>query len=158
MFKIYERLFVGTEIECFENKVGWAIVHACKSPCHQKAVGYRKSLPPSHPNYLVLERGNNLFLNMIDPPQPLFMMSLFTEFLRFCVKHWKNGKSILIHCNKGESRAPSLALLFLAKEIKSIRSASYDQAREDFIKIYTAYTPGTGIQMYLRNNWEKMVI
>ena len=158
MKRVYERLFIGVESECFENKVGWAIVHACKSPCHQRAVGYRGSLPSNHPNYLVLERRNNLFLNMIDPTQPLFMMPLFTEFLRFAKEQWESDKNVLIHCNKGESRAPSLALLLLAKEIKSIRSASYDQAREDFIKIYPAYTPGTGIQTYLRNNWEKMII
>jgi hypothetical protein len=158
MFKVYERLFIGDESECFDNKIGWAIVHACKSPCHQRAVGYRGSLPSNHPNYLVLERRDNLFLNMIDPTQPLFMMPLFIEFLRFAKEQWESGKNVFIHCNKGESRAPSLALLFLAKEIKSIRSASYDQAREDFIKLYPAYTPGTGIQTYLRNNWEKMNI
>jgi len=158
MFKISERLFIGSESECFEDKYGWAVVHACKSPCHQRAVGYQGSLNKDHPNYLSLEKGNNLFLNMIDPPQPLFMMPLFTEFLKYSMKHWKSNKNIFIHCNKGESRAPSLALLFLAKEIKSIRSVSYDQAREDFIKIFPAYIPGIGIQIYLRNNWEKIII
>jgi len=158
MYRINERLYIGVESECFEIKDGWATVHACKSPCHQRAIGYRGSLSQNHPYYLCLERGNNLFLNMIDPPQPLFMMPLFTEFLKFSTKHWKSSKNIFIHCNKGESRAPSLALLFLAKGIKSIRSASYDQAREDFNKIFPAYMPGTGIQIYLRNNWDKIVI
>lgn len=158
MEKVHERIFIGSESECFENKLGWAIVHACKSPCHQRAIGYRGSLPSDHPNYLVLERANNLFLNMIDPPQPLFMMPLFTDFLRFSEKHWECGDNILIHCNKGESRAPSLALLFLAKKIKSIRNTSYDQARGDFVNLYPVYTPGLGIQIYLRNNWEKIAI
>jgi len=94
---------------------------------------------------------------MIDPPQPLFMMPLFIEFLKFAIKHWNNGMNLFIHCNKGESRAPSLALLFLAKKMNSIRNGSYDQAREDFVKIYSAYMPGAGIQIYLRNNWEKIV-
>lgn len=146
---------MGTELECMENKEGWAIIHACKSPCHQRAVGYRGSLPQSHPNYLVLKKENDLYLNMIDPPQPLFMMPLFTEFLKFTMRNWKTGKTVFIHCNKGESRAPSLALLFLAKGLKSIRAKSYEEAKEDFMKIYPHYMPGAGIQIYLRNNWDK---
>ena len=36
------------------------------------------------------------------------------DFLEFSNKHWRQGKKLLIHCNQGESRAPSLALLFVA--------------------------------------------
>lgn len=155
MEEVHDRIFVGCDHECFKNKEGWVTVHACKSPCHQRAVGYRGSLPSNHPNYLVLERKNNLFLNMIDPPQPLFMMPLFTDFLRFTKNHWNNGKKIFIHCNKGESRAPSLALLFLAKVIGKISNVSFEKAKEEFLKIYPYYTPGIGIQIYLRDNWGK---
>ncbi len=51
-----------------EYGTDWAIIHACKSPCHQGAVGYIGNLDRTHPNYLVLESGSDLFLNMIDPP------------------------------------------------------------------------------------------
>jgi len=57
---------------------------------------------------------------MIDPPEPLFMMPIFTEFLKFAKDKWDSGKKLLIHCNRGESRAPSLALLFLAKCLKKL--------------------------------------
>ena len=153
MKEVYDRVFVGCDYECFENKEDWVTVHACKSPCHQRAVGYRGSLSPNHPNYLVLERGNNLYLNIIDPPIPLFMMPLFTEFLRFIRHHWNEGKNVLIHCNKGESRAPSLALLFLAKDIGVINNESYEKAKEEFMKIYPSYFPGRGIQTYLPDHW-----
>lgn len=155
MYRVYDRLFIGCDYECFKNKEGWVTIHACKSPCHQKAVGYRGNLPRSHPNYLVLKRNNNLYLNMIDPPRPLFMMPLFTKFLKFAKLHWREGKKIFIHCNKGESRAPSLALLFLAKNIGVISNESYEKAKEEFIKIYPNYMPGMGIQIYLRENWGK---
>ncbi len=107
-----------------------------------------------HPNYLVLERKNNLYLNMIDPPQPLFKMPLFTEFLKFVKHHWNEEKNVFIHCNKGESRAPSLALLFLAKEVGEISNESFGNAKEEFKKIYPYYTPGTGIHIYINENWE----
>jgi len=151
--RIYDRLQIGSDDECFIKKDGWVTVHACKSPCHQNAVGYRGSLPSDHPNYLVLERENNLFLNMIDPPQPLFMMPLFTNFMKFISVYWGGGKNVLIHCNKGESRAPSLGLLFLAKHVNVINNESYIKAKREFMKIYPFYTPGTGIQIYLETNW-----
>ena len=62
----------------------------------------------------MLEEANDLYLNIIDPPGPLFMPPLFTSFLEFAVRNWEEGKNILIHCNQGESRAPSMGLLFLA--------------------------------------------
>ncbi len=153
--KIYNRLYIGSDNECFTKRDGWVTVHACKSPCHQNAVGYRGSLPSNHPYYLVKEIENNLYLNMIDPPRPLFMMPLFANFMKFVSVHWDGGKNVLIHCNKGESRAPSLALLFLAKHVGAINNESYIKAKQEFINIYPYYTPGEGIQIYLNTNWDK---
>lgn len=155
MRKVHERLFVGTESDCFHQGEGWAMVHACKSPCHQRAVGYRGSLSRSHPNYLVLEEVSNLYLNMIDPPGPLFMPPLFSEFLRFASAQWNGGKHVLIHCNQGESRAPSLALLFLAKVPGVLPAESFDVAKQAYLRVDPAYFPGQGIQTYLRQHWHE---
>ena len=55
MFEVYPNLFIGTQRDCFDTQIDdWAVIHACKSPCHQRALGYRGSLPKNHPNYLVL--------------------------------------------------------------------------------------------------------
>jgi hypothetical protein len=153
MRKVYDRLFVGSIGDCSDHKDGWAIVHACKSPCHQKAVGYQGSLPSHHPHYLVLERPDNLYLNMIDPAGPLFMPPLFSEFLRFARLHWEAGKNLLIHCNRGDSRAPSLALLFLSKVVGVLPAEGYWEAWQEFFKLYPNYLPGQGIQIYLNKNW-----
>ncbi|MEM4721008.1 MAG: hypothetical protein QXT73_02960 [Candidatus Methanomethylicaceae archaeon] len=156
MRKVYERLFVGNELDCRNGGDNWAVVHACKSPCHQRAVGYRGNLSSHHPHYLVLERGNDLFLNMIDPPTPLFMPTLFTEFLKFTKTHWNSGKNVLIHCNHGESRAPSLALLFLAKIVGMLPNDSYESAWKEYRKLDAGYQPGLGIQIHLATNWDQL--
>ena len=153
MIEVGERLFVGSQDDCRIGDDDWAIVHACKSPCHQRAVGYRGSLPRSHPNYLVLEETNDLYMNIIDPPGPLFMILLLTSFLAFAQRHWEQGRKILIHCNQGESRAPSLALLFLAKCRNEISSESFYSAKQEFQRIYPYYQPGQSIQIYLRGKW-----
>jgi len=153
MIEVHKRVFVGTDLECRPGDTAWAVVHACKIPCHQHAVGYVGSLPKTHPNYLVLDKPNDLYLNMIDPSQPLFMLPLFTSFMHFASQRWDEGRALLIHCNQGESRAPSLAMLLLAKHIGVISASSFDAARHEFDAIFPAYAPGLGIQSYLRQHW-----
>ncbi len=129
MIRLRDNLFVGTESDCRRGDKSWAVVHACKHPCHVSAVGYSGNLPQSHPSYLVLELGDDLFLNMIDPPVPLFRLELFAAFLSFARRKTSESKKLLIHCNRGESRAPSLALVFLAKVSGTIPDDSYRSAR-----------------------------
>jgi hypothetical protein len=154
--EIHERVIVTNDLSCTRGNNEVAIVHACKSPCHQGAVGYRGNLPSTHPNYLALEQEYDLFLNIIDPPVPLFMPPLFTEFLAFANKHWSQGRKLLIHCNQGESRAPSLAMLFLAKSVFAIPDTSYEVARLEFEKLYPRYNPGKGIATYFSKNWSQL--
>lgn len=156
MQEVHERVFVTDATSCLVGTSEFAVVHACKSPCHQRAVGYTGKLPNSHPNYLVLEKDFDLYLNIIDPPVPLFMPPLFSRFLIFAQKHWDDGKKLIIHCNQGESRAPSLALLFLAKGLSVIGNSSYESARGQFQKIYPRYQPGIGIQTYFTRHWANL--
>ncbi len=154
MFEVYQNLFIGNQYECFyQNRYDWAVIHACKSPCHQRALGYKGSLSPTHPNYLIYEKGNHLFLNIIDPPGPLFKKPLFIRSLDFIDYHISERK-ILIHCNHGLSRSPSIALLYLAKKLKVINDDNYIAAVSDFRKMYPYYQPGTGIAIYLSKNWQ----
>ncbi|MCH8304250.1 MAG: dual specificity protein phosphatase family protein [Candidatus Marinimicrobia bacterium] len=157
MIEVHENLFVGNESDCADRLNGFAVVHACKHPCHARAVGYQGNLASTHPHYLFYSKDNNLYLNMIDPPKPLFKIELFHKYMEFVNMKWDDGKNILIHCNQGESRAPSLALLFLAKSLRAISNASYAEARQDFTTFYPAYYPGKGIQIFLEQNWDSIV-
>jgi len=156
MLQVFERLWVGNEQSCRAGAADWSVVHACKSPCHQHAVGYRGSLQNTHPNYLSLRRDHDLFLNMIDPSRPMFMPPTFTAFLAFAEQEWTAGQNMLIHCNLGESRAPSLALLFLAKRRGILADASYAAARTGFEALYPVYRPGQGIQAYFAEKWSEL--
>ena len=153
MVKIDDRIFIGALDDCRAGSEQLAMVHACKSPCHQQAVGYRGSLAASHPNYLVLQHEHDLYLNIIDPPAPLFRAETFERFLAFARQKYDSGASLLIHCNQGESRAPSLALLFLAKHIGTLPNTSYVDAQKAFGRLFPMYSPGAGIQRFLADNW-----
>lgn len=156
MLNIYKNLFIGNESDCFYgDRSGWVVVHACKHPCHQKALRYRGNLNESHPNYLVFEKGSHLFLNMVDMIQPLlhrFSKPIISSALNFIDKNIKSN-NVLIHCNLGKSRSPALALLFLAKRKNVISNISYKQAKDEFIKLFPQYQPGQGIEIYLIKYW-----
>ncbi len=157
MRQIHERLFVADERSCRAGSAEVAVVHACKSPCHQRAVGYRGSLSAQHPNYLVLRHPYDLYLNIIDPPVPLFKIETFVQFLLFAAEHYDRGASVLIHCNQGESRAPTLALLFLAKHLGAIPGESLYAAQTAFTPLCPEYRPGRGIHQFLETNWATII-
>ena len=160
MFEIYQNLFIGNESDCFfDNKEDWAVIHACKIPCHQRAVGYTGNLDGKHPNYLILERGKHLFLNIVDMERPLlhkFAGPIIEAALAFIEKNIITN-NLLIHCNQGLSRAPSIGLIFLAKRTDVISNVSYREAAQDFLKIYGRYQPSRGIAIYLSKNWKKII-
>lgn len=159
MIQVVEKIFVGTDSDCFYNNKGtWAVVHACKHPCHLVAVGYKGNLPKTHPNYLIFENGSHLFLNMVDMNMPLsheFTEPIVTTALNFIENHIAT-KSILVHCNLGQSRSPALVMLYLAKRQKSIRNSSFEDAKEDFIKLFPNCQLGSGIETYLTNFWDDL--
>lgn len=158
MQEVHQHIYVGDDHDCFYNeKENWAVVHACKNPCHAHAVGYRGNLLATHPNYLIYENGHHLYLNMVDMPNELRseythpMMRKFFEFMQE-----NNGKNILIHCNFGGSRSPSLAMLYLAK-IGVIPNNNYTEASTEFRRIYPQFNPNRGITLYLQNNWTDLM-
>lgn len=128
--------------DCSKGNKNEVVIHACKSPCHQRRIGYKGSLSKDHPSYLWLEDEYDLYLNIIDPPIPLFKIETFKKFLEFSRKHWGLGRSVYIHCNQGESRSPYLGLLFISKLMGS-----------PYLEIASA---SAGIKQFLRENWDKL--
>lgn len=160
MLEVSPQLYVGDEGD-YEREVkhqdGWCVVHACKEPYHRQALGYSgRGAPKDHPEYLIAPRGNRLILNLVDAPLPeFFSTEIFDAALAFIDNSIKSGKKVLVHCNEGFSRGPSVALLFLASVSKAIPNTSHDEAEQAFIKLYPAYSPKSGIRGFLRNNWAR---
>ena len=156
-------LHIGTEEDCrglgFGSARGFAVLHAAKYPCHADMTG----LPPRGDQRYLAHRvsASHLTLNMIDPPVPLFSVELFQRALDFLDERLALGP-VLIHCNQGFSRAPSLALVYLAKRAKGLHghfAASFDGyagARGEFAAIYPAYAPGAGLVQFLTERWKEI--
>lgn len=135
---------------------GW-LLHAAKDPCHRAAVVYdtKSKLLSTHPEYLMARRGNHLFLNLVDAPVPIFKVESFLGALNFIDEAVKAGAKPNLHCNQGHSRAPSIALLWLAKRAKTIPDDSFAVARSVFEKMLPpgVYAPGRGIESFLSDHW-----
>ena len=159
MIQVFNNLYVGTNIDCQQVTAGFAIIHACKEPCHRQAVGYKGNLKASHPSYLMHLHGDrHLYLNMVDMDQelsPQYTHPMMERAMLFIDRHL-HDKKVLVHCNWGISRSPSIALLYMARK-KAIGNATYDMARNDFNTIYAAYTPGRGIAGYMDRYWANLL-
>ena len=69
-----------------------------------------------------------------------------------------NSSKVLVHCNQGFSRSPTIALLYLAKFTDLFRSMDHSAAVQEFRRIYPAYAPAGGMADYARLNWGKYAL
>jgi len=153
-------LYVGAIEDLSQiNKNNWSILHATQT-VHYKIFGWNRTTNKpnkNHPNYIYYEEENILSLNWVDGGAHLYKwtgLDTFIKILNFIDK-WITKRKVLVHCDKGYSRSPSICLLYLAKRREVISNESFLSAKEDFVKIYPNYNPG-GIGRYIRNNWNSI--
>jgi hypothetical protein len=158
MIEVYPGLFVSHKGDCplhgAQLARNWAIVHAYPA-CHRKALGYATMLAPEGPEQYLARQGNDLLLNMTDSEQPGFYRkeAQINPALAFIDEMRAQGASILIHCEQGMSRSPSLALLYLATRLGALPTASLGAAEAAFKALYPRYAPSYGIWAHLKQHW-----
>jgi len=155
MFQIPDtKLWIGDRASSsVRSDPEWAVVNTAKT-VHIAIMGWGQKPPRDHPNYITLEDGQLLSFNWVDGPADMYKWSgaaAFIQALDFIDK-WLPTKSVLINCDLGQSRSPTVALLYLAKRAKTINGASFESARQDFVKLYPGYAP-SGIADYVASRW-----
>jgi hypothetical protein len=153
MNQVYRDIYVGDDedFEKVKGKEDWSIVRACKEGPggHREAIGYHTQGAPKGPDYLFVKKKNLLSLNLIDVDNPDFIPDeLIEEALKFIKDERAKDRKVLIACNAGVSRSPSIALLYLYVEGKLPRP--YPQAVRMFRKLYPKYDPSAGIHIFTR--------
>ncbi len=158
---------VGDYNELFKKDYGdgWCFVSATQT-IHYELMGWDRTHNKPDKNsrdYLcsewAMETGTPLFsLNWVDGGAHLYKWSkpeLFIKVLDFIDK-WIKTKKVLIFCDQGKSRSPTLGLLYLAKRLKGIPDYSYDEAYKLFLDIYPDYSP-SGIGEYVKEHWKEII-
>lgn len=163
MIEIYPKLYIGNEKDyelTVKNQAGWCVVHACKEPYHRQALGYiSRAAPKDHPEYLIAKRGHRLILNLVDAPDPAYIpKEIIDAALEFIHTSLITGYRVLIHCNQGESRSPSIGLLYLVSFTDRLSASSLAEAEAVFRLIYPDYNPGVGMRGFMLANWESYCV
>ena len=159
MIEIFTNLFIGTEQDYeyqIKGQPDWMVVHACKEPYHRRALGYTsRGAPKDHPEYLIARRGNRLILNLVDAPDPAYIpKEIIDAALEFIHKGLSESHKVLVHCNLGESRSPSIGMLYLAINTDKLPK-ELNAAERTYRQIYPSYNPGSGMREFIINNWDK---
>ncbi len=157
MIEVYENLFVGNQDDYefqVKNSADWAIVHACKEPYHRDLLDYSgRGAPKAHPEYLIARRDNRLFLNLIDADSSRFIPeAILNTAVEFVSEHLAANRAVLVHCNQGRSRGPSIAMLYLHRHTNRL-PAIFDTAVPAFTELYPPFAPARGIRNKLREVW-----
>lgn len=147
MTEVFPNLFVGGESDLALIGPDWFVVHAAKEPWHRQAVGYSGPRAPAGPEYLFALRGNELSLNLVDADSAAFISDeLIDRACDFISDKIQLGP-VLVHCNRGNSRGPGVALLWLLKTHHVVGVGALDGFRE----IYRRFNPARGMADYIRN-------
>lgn len=160
MIEIYPNLFVGHQGD-YEYQVkgqeGWAVVHACKEPYHRQLLGYRgRGATKEHPEYLYAERGNRLYLNLVDADDPAYIpKQIIDKAIAFIHAKLGEGLKVLVHCNQGESRSPGIGLLYVLRHTDALPKTSLEDTFAKFSQIYPGFHPSGGISGFITERWEE---
>lgn len=151
MVEVNPRLWVGGDDDVGPAVVnGLKLLHCAKNPWHLRAVGYLGSLKPDHPDYLfkVSPHFEELALNLVDapfePPEKLVDAALIwldSVLLR--------GERVLVHCNQGESRGPTIAYLWL--------HSRRGWVLEEFRFVYPRFNPREGMRKLIERRTSECI-
>lgn len=162
MHNIASHLYIGGMNDLMGLNENWSVAHVCKT-AHKKRLGYSKALPPKHPHYVMFEKDKHLYVNWVDTDNPKYFdwprgagIGNMVRVLDFIEKELAAGQNMLIHCDQGISRSPSVGMVYLAKRLQSL-PVLFDDAKQAFIEIYPHYQPKAGINGFLQANWEKII-
>jgi hypothetical protein len=162
MIEVHPGLFIGSQAD-YEKHVrferDWCVVHACKDPYHREALAYTgRAAPKRHPEYLVAQRGDRLILNLVDAADPAYIpKEIMDAALVFIEASLRRERRVLVHCNQGYSRAPSIGLLFLAAHTERFVTSDFAAAESEFQGIYSPYQPAAGVRGFLQRHWADYV-
>jgi hypothetical protein len=158
MMEVFQNLFVGAEFdaETVLHQPGWFVIHACKEPYHRAELGYTgRAAPKEHPEYLIAERPGRLILNIVDAPNVAYIPPQIIDKAIAEIDRRIGTSKVLVHCNEGLSRSPTIALLYLAKFVNRFHGMDAEAAMQGFRRIYPPYAPKQGMADYVRLNWAK---
>ena len=147
MKEIYHDIFIGNEQDYYaiQRESNWAVLHCCKHPF---CLLYTSPSPRDALNLVDMDRFSENYLD--------FNRDMFDTAFSFLDEYRLQGYKILIHCNQGESRAPTIGLLYIAR-LGAFEYADFDTSDQKLKEIYPVYMPKRNIFLTVRSLWRDFV-
>ncbi len=152
-------LFVGTKEEYNSAikkgmKIVCALNRASGFVSHQSVVGWEgRGCNPDNPYYLFKRNSDAIYLNMIDAEDPKYVNDeMINPALNFIHEELSKENEVFIYCSLGESRSPSIALMYL------LEYGLIDKGKDtiNFFRstCYPRFNPKKGNLLYIKNRWD----
>lgn len=158
MREVGTNIFVGQAREAnILNKDNWSLLGVTNT-YHYLIHGWvRGGKYTDNRCYIIHEEPGLMSVNWVDAAAKFFDykgegVKNFKKILDFIERQ---EKPVLIFCDQGMSRSPSVAMVYLAKRLHSIPSGSFEEALHAFLDIYPSYSPG-GIADFIKAHWEEL--
>lgn len=159
MEEIIKNLFLGSDKDHETAAAkGWPILICAKDGPHghRSELNYKEHSAPKGDQYYFVDSGKNRHLNLIDPDSPqLIPKQVINAGLAFIKHYQEKEQPILVHCNQGQSRGPSMVLMYL-RTIGEMPNG-FLQSEKKFKTIYPKYDPLQGIKSFAQTNWRNLL-
>lgn len=142
-----------------KSDISFSALLCAKNPYHKDIVGYLKNCPKDNPEYLIAHRKEEhiMALNMVDAPKPEFFADeMVLEGINFIFTELYKNRDVVVVCNKGESRSPTMCLMFLMMHGDFDKSMTHSEVFGEFSKIAKDWNPKNGILQYAVSFWDKV--
>ena len=100
-------------------------------------------------------RHTDRFVVRFDVAQVSFIAPIIVDTALGAIDRHIGEFKVLVHCNQGLSRSPSIALLYLLKHTDALGSQDPAAALLAFRRLSPSYAPAQGMADYVRLNWAK---
>ena len=134
-------------------KIVCALNRASGFVTHQSQVGWSgRGCNKDNLYYLYKEEEDAIYLNMIDGEDPVYVNDeMIDAALSFMKRHLDNDQTIFVYCSLGESRSPSIALMYMLEH--GLIDATDNTLRVFRDKVYGNYQPKRGNAEYIIKRW-----
>ncbi len=158
MEEIIRGLYLGSDDDVAEAKRrGYARLACCKDgiDSHRSMLEYETRGAPEGKDYYFARKGDVLALNLIDSEDPTMIPDKVIDAgLKFIKEMQDSGTKLLVHCNAGMSRSPSIVLMYL--HAVGEMPQGFIGAERQFRHMYDKYDPGVGMRSHARTRWREL--
>lgn len=152
---VHHGLFVGGGYDV--PRFAGSVLHCARDPWFKDAQEFRGAIFGRTSEGIKISARisyNEMALNMVDARTPdYFPDEMIDAGLNFITERMAEGDPVLVHCNQGLSRGPSMAFLWMWEH--GFLENEFRYALPQYRTLYPDYSPGNGVFQYLKARCEK---